>query len=116
MFFAANGSTRFDSGGGTNFFTQNLINMKPILVTTQHRGVWYAEVGNDKDLTTKTLTDLKNCRMAIYWNTKHGLHELCKVGPNEGSRISSPADIEVLHDVTAVFSVTDQAAEAWKNH
>ena len=90
--------------------------MKSILVTTKQRGVWYAEVEGNKDLTTKTLTDLKNCRMAIYWNTKKGLHELCEIGPNEGSRISSHADIEVLHDVTAVFSVTAQAAEAWKNH
>ena len=89
--------------------------MKNIIVTTQYRGVWFAQVEDGKDLTPKTLTDLKNCRMAIYWNTQKGLHELAEIGPNDGSRISSPADIPVLHDVTAVFAVTDKAAEKWLN-
>lgn len=87
--------------------------MKNILVTTEHRGVWFCQVPQDKDLTPTTLTDLKNARMAIYWNTKNGFHELCEIGPNRGSRISSIADIEVLHKITGVFSVTDEAAKNW---
>jgi len=87
--------------------------MKSILVTTQHRGVFFAQVSDDKDLTQKMLTDLKNARMAIYWNTKRGLMELCEDGPNSGSRIGAPADIPVLHDVTAVFAVTEKAAAKW---
>lgn len=85
--------------------------MKNVLITTKHRGVWFAQVENGRDLTQETLTDLKNCRMAIYWNTKRGLQELCKVGPNSGSKISDKSDILVLHHVTGVFSVTDEAAE-----
>lgn len=85
--------------------------MKSILVTTEHRGVWFAQVDPDKDLTPKTLTDLKNCRMCIYWGTTKGLQQLCHTGPTEKSRISSPADIPVLHDVTAVFTVTADAAK-----
>ena len=84
-----------------------------ILITTKHRGVWFAQVPADKDLTPTTLTDLKNCRMAIYWGTTRGLQQLCETGPTENSKISAPADIPVLHDITAVFSVTDQAAEQW---
>ena len=87
--------------------------MKKVLITTAHRGVWYAEVEEGKDLTTETLTGLKNCRMAIYWGTTKGLHELCQTGPTKSSRVSAPADIPVLHKVTAVFDVTDAAAEAW---
>lgn len=87
--------------------------MKKVLITTAHRGVWYAEVEESKDLTTETLTDLKNCRMAIYWGTTKGLHELCSTGPSSSSKISEKADIPVLHKVTAVFTVTDKAAEAW---
>lgn len=87
--------------------------MKNIIVTTQHRGVWFAQVEEGKDLTAKTLTNLKNCRMAIYWGTDKGLQQLCKTGPTKDSRISPPSDIEVLHDITAVFSVTDEAAEIW---
>lgn len=84
-----------------------------ILVTTAHRGVWFAQVSPDADLTAKMLTDLRNCRMAIYWGTTKGLQQLCHTGPTESSRISAPADIPVLHDVTAVFAVTDQAAAVW---
>jgi hypothetical protein len=87
--------------------------LKNILVTTSHRGVWFAQVPHDKDLTPTTLTDLKNCRMAIYWGTTKGLQQLCKTGPTESSKISDTADIAVIHQVTAVFSVTDQAAAVW---
>lgn len=88
---------------------------KHILITTKYRGVWYAQVENT-DLTPTTLTNLKNCRMAIYWGTTRGLHQLCETGPTETSRISASADILILHDVTAVFSVTDQAAAVWNSH
>ena len=80
--------------------------MQHILVTTQHRGVWYAQAPEGADLTPKTLTGLKNCRMAIYWGTTAGIHQLCETGPTPKSRISAPADIAVLHDVTGVFTVT----------
>lgn len=88
----------------------NFIN---ILVTTQHRGVWFAQVPEGTDLTSKTLTNLKNCRMAIYWGTTKGIQQLCDTGPTSSSKISAVADIAVLHDITAVFNVTDQASEAW---
>lgn len=87
--------------------------MKNILITTQHRGVFFAQVEDSADLTPKILTNLKNCRMAIYWNTKKGIMELAEVGPNSGSKIGASADVYVLHDVTGVFSVTDKAAEKW---
>ncbi|QKZ15158.1 DUF6948 domain-containing protein [Spirosoma sp. KUDC1026] len=90
--------------------------MKQVLITTEHRGVWYAEVAETADLTATTLTDLKNCRMAIYWGTTKGLHELCQTGPTSSSKISSPADILVLHKVTGVFAITEAAAEKWNSH
>lgn len=86
---------------------------KAVLITTKHRGVFYAEVDTTKDLTTTTITGLKNCRMAISWRTTRGLMELAEVGPNKDSKISAPADISVLHDITAVFDVTEKAQAAW---
>lgn len=88
--------------------------MKPILITTEHRGVWYAEVEESADLSTPTLTNLKNCRMAIYWGTTRGLQELCQTGPTSSSKISVASDIAVLHKVTAVFNVTTEAASKWQ--
>lgn len=91
------------------------MSLKNILITTQHRGVFFAQIAEDADLTQKTLTNLKNCRMAIYWATNRGVMELAEVGPNSSSKIGAPADVDVMHDVTAVFSVSDKAAEKWNN-
>ena len=88
--------------------------MKHVLITTEHRGVWFAEVEESNDLTKTTLTGLKNARMAIRWGTTNGLQELCEIGPNKNSKISSPSNISVLHKVTAVFEVTEAAAKLWK--
>ena len=87
--------------------------MKNVLITTNHRGVWFAQVEQDQDLTPTTLTGLKNCKMAIRWGTTKGLQELCDTGPTENSKISAAANIEVLHEVTAVFNVSSKASEAW---
>lgn len=98
--------------------------MKNILITTQHRGVFFAQISAKQlddykqraiqdHLSPKNLIDLENCRMAIYWNTKRGVTELAEVGPNSGSRIGAPANVDILHDVTGIFSVTDKAAEKW---
>lgn len=88
--------------------------MKSVILTTKHRGVFYAEVDESMDLSESTLKGLKNCRMAIYWGTKKGVMELAEAGPNTSSKISAKADIPVLHDITAVFAVTDEASEKWK--
>ncbi len=87
--------------------------MKPVLVTTQHRGVFAGLIPDDQDLTVKAMP-LKNARMAIRFGTTKGLMQLCETGPNENSRISAPADIPMLHDITAIFAISDQAWKAWQ--
>ncbi len=86
------------------------------LITTKHRGVFFGQVDEDTDLTPTTLTGIKNARMAIKWHTKNGVMELCETGPNNNTKVGDKADIDVLHDVTAVFNVTEEAAEKWINH
>ena len=87
--------------------------MKSILITTKHRGVFFAQVEENADLGKETLTDLKECRMAIYWGTKNGVQELAKHGPTANSRISCESGIEAIFGVTAIFSVTKKAEKAW---
>lgn len=87
--------------------------MKQVLVTTQHRGVFAGEIEDDQDITARTMP-LKNARMAIYWGTTRGLMELCETGPTSTSKISAPADIPALHDITAVFAITPEAWEKWQ--
>lgn len=90
--------------------------MQSILITTKHRGVFFGQVEDGKDLTPTTLTDIKNARMAIRWRTKNGVMELCEAGPNLHTKVGDKADINVLHDITAIFHVTEEAAEKWTNH
>ncbi|MEP3072846.1 hypothetical protein [Maricaulis sp.] len=87
--------------------------MKPVLVTTQHRGVFAGLIPDDQDLTAKAMP-LKGAKMAIYWGTTKGLMQLCEEGPTSKSKISSPADIPMLHDITAVFGISDDAWKKWQ--
>lgn len=88
--------------------------MRPVLVTTQHRGVFCGLIEDDQDLGAKAMP-LKNARMAIYWGTTRGVMELAETGPTPTSKISAPADVPMLHDITALFAVTDEAWEKWQS-
>ena len=84
-----------------------------VIITTVHRGVFAGEIDDDQDLTVKAMP-LRGARMAIYFGTTRGLLELAETGPTAKSKISAPADIPMLHDITAVFAVTDKAWAKWQ--
>lgn len=86
--------------------------LTPVLVTTKHRGVFAGLVPADQDLSASTMA-LKSARMAIRFGTTRGLMQLCETGPTKNSKISAPADIPVLHDITAVFSIQPEAWAQW---
>ena len=83
--------------------------LRPVIVTTIHRGVFF---GYATDTSGDTI-HLKKGRMAIRFGTTRGILELAETGPTSSSKISARADIEV-RNVTAVFEVTDEAAEKWE--
>jgi hypothetical protein len=87
--------------------------MKQVLVTTKHRGVFAGEIPNDLDMTARAFP-LANARMAIYFGTTKGVMELCETGPTSNSKISAPANIPMLHDVTAIFDITPEAWAKWQ--
>ena len=87
--------------------------MKPVLVTTQHRGVFFGNLSEDQDENARTLV-LTGCRNAIYWAGSRGFLGLASHGPDDGSRIGSAAPRVRLHDVTSVAVCTDQAATKWE--
>ncbi len=82
--------------------------MKTVLITTAHRGVFVGNIPDDQDLRVNQMP-LLNAIMVIYWGTTKGLHQLCSTGPTSTSRLSAPADIAMLHDITAVFDLTPEA-------
>jgi len=88
--------------------------MKPVLITTAHRGVFAGLIPEDQDLSAKAMP-LQAAKMAIYWGTTKGVMELADTGPTSKSRISAPADIPMLHDITALFAISDAAWQKWQN-
>lgn len=82
---------------------------RPVIVCTEHRGVFFGYADNTKG----TEIELKRARMAISFGTTRGVLELAETGPTSRSKISARADIDV-RKVTAVFAVTDKAAAAWE--
>ena len=86
--------------------------MKQVLVTTAHRGVFAGQIDDEQDVAAKAMP-LKNARMAIYWGTSKGVMQLAESGPTSSSKISAAADIPMLHDITALFSITDEAWAKW---
>lgn len=84
------------------------------LITTKHRGVFAGEIASDQDLTATSMP-VANARMAIRFGTKRGVLELAETGPTGNSLISAPADIAMLHDITGVFNITEEAWAKWNN-
>ncbi len=90
-----------------------LVERKPVLVTTQHRGVFFGFIDpateSDKSLT---LTD---CRCCISWAASiGGFLGLVSVGPNRDCKIGKQAPRVVLHDITSVSDCTEEAVKAWQ--
>jgi len=86
--------------------------MRPVLITTEYRGVFAGLIPDDADLTAKSMP-LMGAKMAIRWQTTRGLMELAEAGPNNKSKISATADVPMLHGITAIFAITDEAWEKW---
>lgn len=86
----------------------------PVLVTTEHRGVFAGLVPADQDMNARTVA-LIGARMAIYWGTTRGVMELAETGPTHKSRISARANIPALHHITAIFAITPEAWAKWES-
>ena len=85
---------------------------KPVLITTEHRGVFAGLIPADQDLSARSMP-LKSAKMAIYWGTTKGVMQLCETGPTANSKISARADIPMLHAITGVFDISADAWEKW---
>lgn len=84
-----------------------------VLITTEHRGVFFGYVENDKKLPAEiTLTGVRNC---IYWSANvGGFLGLASKGPNKDCRIGERVPSCTIYKITSVTPVTDNAVEAWE--
>ena len=87
---------------------------KPVVVTTQYRGVFfgYVEEGaEDADVVV-----LDRARMCVYWSADvRGVLGLASGGPSAACRVTHALTEPLrLRGVTAVFGVSPEAVERWE--
>ena len=84
---------------------------RPVLVTTEYRGVFF---GYAEDTSGDTIK-LRRARNCIYWPpSNHGFLGLAQSGPHKGARVGPAADIE-LRKVTSVTECSAEAVTAWES-
>lgn len=86
--------------------------MKAVLVTTAHRGVFFGFIEPaTEDQKTIVLAKVRCC---LYWHESiGGFLGLASVGPNDKCRVGKEAPRVILHDVTSVSDVTEEAVKRW---
>ena len=85
---------------------------RAILVTTQHKGIFFGYASKTGGVTIK----LRAARLCIYWTADlRGFMGLASSGPQKGCRIGPAVDIE-LRDITSVTECTPQAAAQWEKN
>lgn len=83
---------------------------RAVVVTTQHRGVFFG-FATDTDGAVIKLRAARNC---LFWPTENrGFMGLAAMGPVKGARIGPAVDIS-LRDITSVIECTPEATQAWE--
>lgn len=86
---------------------------KPVVITTEKRGVFFGYVEDDSALPEKI--ELANARMCVYWSQQtKGVLGLAASGPNSECRITSAIPKITLYQVTAILECSPEAAENWE--
>jgi hypothetical protein len=102
---ATKGAKRVSTAAKKNGATE-----RPVLVTTEHRGVFFGYAGE----TRGDRIDLKRARLCVYWSpAMHGFMGLASAGPDKACKVGPPADIE-LRAITSVVEVSPEAVERWE--
>jgi len=82
-----------------------------VVVTTEHRGVFFGRLADDQ---TPERLDLADARQCVYWDSSvRGVLGLAANGPGPRCRIGPSAPSVTLWQITGVFVCSDEAVEAW---
>jgi hypothetical protein len=85
-----------------------------VVVTTEHRGVFFGEVNGTQSDTDKVLT-LSDVQMCVYWSEDvRGVLGLASTGPSKSCKVTPAVPRMVLQDVTSVMDATPEAVTAWR--
>lgn len=84
----------------------------PVLVTTEHRGVFFGYLTDEPSKERLTLERARNC---VYWSTDvRGFVGLAESGPSTGCRVGPLAPKLTLFDITSVVECTPKAVARWE--
>lgn len=88
-------------------------NFQPVLITTEHRGVFFGYIKDDKKAPAQiTLTGVRNC---IYWSSScGGFLGLAANGPDKDCRIGERVSEVTIYKVTSITPVEKKAEKAWE--
>ncbi len=90
------------------------MNKKPVVVTTEWRGVFFGYVKDESEKPTRLV--LENARMCVYWSEQtKGVLGLASKGPNNSCRIGNRVPEAEIWKVTGIFECTPEAVEAWES-
>lgn len=86
---------------------------KPVVITTEHRGVFFGYVVDDSEAPEKIT--LERARMCISWDSAtRGVLGLAATGPTSGCRITAAIPKIDAWKITAVLDCTPEAQEKWE--
>lgn len=87
---------------------------KAVLVTTEHGGVFFGYLRNDRDLPNSvTLGKVRNC---IYWSADiGGFLGLAQIGPSSKCKIGIQAEEITLYHITSIAPVSEPAEKLWNS-
>lgn len=85
---------------------------KAVLVTTEHRGVFFGYLVGTPSKEKVVLTSARNC---VSWsNQERGFLGLAQSGPSKQCRVGPSVPELMLWDITCVAAVTPEAVERWE--
>ncbi len=88
---------------------------RAIIVTTEHRGVFFGYVDDDPAATAGPVIKLRRARMCISWSSDmHGVLGLASMGPSRQCRIGPAVPTLELHKITAVMGLAPEAVTRWE--
>ena len=83
---------------------------RAVLVTTQHRGVFFGYAVN----TDGDVIKLRQARNCVYWSSDvRGFMGLAAKGPTSSCKIGPAADID-LRNITSIVECSPDAVKAWE--
>lgn len=88
--------------------------MTPVLVTTEHGGVYFGHVTDPT--TAPARLELTNARVVVEWDTgNQGFLALAVQGPSTFATVSPAAPAISLYGITSIAECTPAAANGFDN-